>query len=246
LLAAKTEADQTIVQKSMTYLSCQQCRRADQIAIEEMGIPSLTLMENAGLASANAIMDLNLDGGTVVLCGTGNNGGDGFVIARHLHTYGKRVRVILVAESSKASGDALANLQRLSRIGISPIELKAQKDIEEIRELLATIDGSKVSIIVDAMLGTGASGPLRAPFDRVVGAANTVDATRVAIDLPSGLNGDNGQVDNNAFRADLTCTFIALKHGMNTACGREYCGEVKLLNIGLPDEAIMRASLETD
>lgn len=230
----------------MKYLSCQQCREADRIAIEELGVPSLTLMENAGRGCADAILALNIEREVIVLCGRGNNGGDGFVIARHLHQNGKSVRVILLGKSNTVSSDANTNLERLNSarlnsINLSVIELPIDSDIQQIKDLLTDHDRNPPGVIVDAMLGTGASGGLRAPFEQVVKACNAMQATRIAVDLPSGLDGDTGRVANDAFRADLTFTFIAAKQGMNTDNGRHYCGEVRLVDIGLPQDAIAQA-----
>ena len=226
----------------MKYLSCQQCREADRIAIEELGFPSLTLMENAGLGCANAIVELNVAGQVVVLCGKGNNGGDGFVIARHLHHNGVAVKVILLAKSHTISSDARENLDRLKLLNLTIIELPIDSNADQVKDFLTSQDEDPPGVIVDAMLGTGARGGLRTPYDHVVRACNAMEATRIAVDLPSGLNGDSGQVANDAFRANLTCTFIAAKHGMNTDNGRHYCGEVRLVDIGLPRDALERAS----
>lgn len=212
------------------------------MAIEELGIPSLNLMENAGRGCADAILHLDIGGGVVVLCGRGNNGGDGFVIARHLQSKGRTVSVILMGKSENVSGDALVNLQRLAKTKVDVIELPLDALAEQIQKQLSIVDGIPTSIIVDAMLGTGATGPLRPPYDRVVEIANAMDAKRVAVDLPSGFDGDTGLVVNEAFRADLTCTFIARKTGMTTANGHRYCGEVQLIDIGLPEEALTRVS----
>jgi NAD(P)H-hydrate epimerase len=226
----------------MKFLSCQQCREADRIAIEELGFPSLKLMENAGLGCADAMIELKVAGKVVVLCGRGNNGGDGFVIARHLHEHGIAVKVILLANASTISGDARENLDRLKLLDLPIIELPIDSNADQVKDILMSRDRDPPGMIVDAMLGTGARGRLRPPYDEVVKVCNTMEATRVAIDLPSGLDGDTGLVANDAFCAHLTCTFIAAKHGMNTDNGRHYCGDVRLIDIGLPKEALDRAS----
>lgn len=226
----------------MKFLSCQQCREADRIAIEELGVSGLTLMENAGRGCADAILDMNLKSEVAILCGRGNNGGDGYVIARHLHATGMKVTVLLLASSQNVTGDALVNLNRLAETSVEVIELPSDSNENRIRTLLTGDESSPPGIIVDAMLGTGATGGLRSPYDRVVKIANKMDAVRVAVDLPSGLDSDTGQVANNAFLADLTCTFIGLKQGMNTDTGRRYCGEIRLIDIGLPQQALDRAS----
>ena len=226
----------------MLFLSCQQCREADRFAIEELGVSSLTLMENAGRGCADAIFELNITGEVVVFCGSGNNGGDGFVIARHLHAKGKKVKVVLLGNCQKVSGDARTNLKRLDTIDLLVTELPADSDVHQIRDLIPNNDGDPPRGIVDAMLGTGATGGLRAPYDHVVNVCNATEATRIAVDLPSGLDGDTGQVNNDAFMADLTCTFIAAKHGMITDTGRRYCGDVKLIDIGIPEQALTKVA----
>ncbi len=221
--------------RAVLQLTCQQCREADRIAIEEFGVPSIQLMENAGRGCAKAIQKLEPSGPVVILCGPGNNGGDGFVIARYLREAQIAVSVVRLCEAEKYAGDALINLKRLASVDVPVNELHSNASDAQIERLLATADGKPTKCIVDAMLGTGAKGPLRTPFNSVVRVANSIDAIRVAIDIPTGLDGDSGEVVDEAFRADLTCTFIAFKPCMDNVNGGPYCGVTQLVDIGLPE-----------
>jgi NAD(P)H-hydrate epimerase len=219
----------------MLQLTCQQCREADRIAIEEFGVPSLTLMENAGTGCAKAIMELNFDGQVTILCGPGNNGGDGFVIARLLHEANVPVSVVLLCNPKKYRGDALANLNRLKQLSLPVVQIPTDATPSQVEANLWQANHPTTGCLVDAMLGTGATGSLRPPYESVIALANEMNVIRIAIDVPTGMNCDTAKIPTVAFRADLTCTFIAVKPAMNTQTGLTQCGEVRLIDIGLPD-----------
>jgi hydroxyethylthiazole kinase-like uncharacterized protein yjeF len=190
--------------------------RADSLA----GVPTLTLMEAAGRAVTDEILRRYGKRQVVVFCGPGNNGGDGFVVARRLRDAGWRVRAILVGDISKLRGDAAVNAARW--------------DDEKIR-----LDD--VRLIVDALLGAGLDRDITGEMAHIVGQINTTRQTGVpvvAIDVPSGIDGGTGQVRGTAVRADLTVTFFRKKPGHLLLPGREHCGELVVADIGIPTSVL--------
>ena len=145
-------------------LSQEQCRIADRRAIENLGIPAVVLMENAGRSCAETLMALGTGDGVVVCCGPGNNGGDGFVIARHLFNVGVKVSVILFACPEKYSGAAAVNLRIIERLKMRIVELDYDWDSATASEKFARLGRYSATWIVDAILGTGTAGPLRPPL----------------------------------------------------------------------------------
>jgi NAD(P)H-hydrate epimerase len=211
-------------------LSGQQVRQIDREALERFGLSGPVLMENAGAGGA-AIIARHAPPGlpVVVLCGPGNNGGDGWVIARHLHGYGWPLQTWLVGPPDRLTPDAALNLDIWRRSG-GVVQLWSQEQRAELQRQL-----DSCGVIVDCLLGTGASGPPRAPIDGIVMSANRSPAIRIAIDIPTGLDADTGTVHPGCFQADLTCTFVALKPGLLTEHGRAVCGRVVVLPIGLAE-----------
>ncbi len=198
-------------------------RATDRWAIEEQGIPSLNLMEAAGRALAEAVVDLAPRGPVRIVCGKGNNGGDGFVAARLLRQLGLAVEVLLLWPASEVKGDAAANLAR-----IEARELGS----EEIGECLR---GS--GAIVDAIFGTGFSGAPREPAAAAIAAINACEAPVVACDVASGVDAASGEVAGVAVEADLTVTFHAAKLGQLVAPGKWASGELRVAPIGIPGGA---------
>lgn len=229
-------------------LSAEMMKAVDQYAIHTMGIPSLTLMENAGRCVVEEIEKrLSPDCKQIwVLCGKGNNGGDGFVVARLLAERGHSVRVILAAQPEDFSSDAEANYDRL------PQTVEVMQYTME-RELLL-IDHYGESdkwefqpysfvlgphdLVVDALLGTGINKPLRSPYDEIISALNDTECQVCAIDLPSGVNGTTGAILRNAVKADFTVTFACEKYAHRLFPAKDYCGKVILREIGIPIEAV--------
>ena len=169
----------------------------------------------------------------VICCGPGNNGGDGFVIARHLDLRGFPVRVLLFCEPAKLQGDALANFAILAKCSV-PIDIFGNRHVSaRLAELLRDADW-----IVDALLGTGSRGEPRPPLDAVIDQLNASTAKRLAIDLPSGLDCDTGEPARHTFRADHTCTFVAAKPGFANPAARPFVGELHVLDIGAPRKLI--------
>jgi NAD(P)H-hydrate epimerase len=210
-------------------LTRQQVRRVDQIAIDQYGIPGIVLMENAGRGVVDTLCQLGVAGPVVIACGKGNNAGDGFVIARHLMLRGVNARVLLWAEPEELAGDAATNYQILAKTDVLIDVFGPEHDQQRLAECIAGADW-----IVDALLGTGATGQPRSPLDTVIKALNQSPARRLAVDLPSGLDCDTGATAEQTFRADHTCTFVAYKPGLLVAEAALYVGQVHVLDIGAP------------
>ena len=194
--------------------------RADALAVEA-GVPSLTLMENAGRAVAEEIVRRYGARDTLVLCGPGNNGGDGFVVARYLKAWGWPVRIALYGERDRLKGDAAAMAARWE----GPVE--------------AFADARRGRLVVDGLFGAGLSKDL----PREV--ASFIEATAgpvIAIDLPSGVDGRTGQPRPAAFRSDVTVTFFRKKPGHVLMPGRELCGDTVVADIGIPDAVLAAIS----
>ncbi len=194
-------------------------RALDEWAISERGIPSLELMERAGAGLAALVAERSLSGPVAVVCGKGNNGGDGLVAARLLRERGREVRVLTLSEPSELRGDAAHNLERLP--GEGPERFSP-----------AGLEGA--AAIIDAILGTGFSGEPREPAAGAIEAINDAGAVVVACDVPSGVNGSTGEIEGAAVHADATATFHASKPGLWIAPGKDHAGEVRVVQIGIP------------
>lgn len=218
-------------------LDAEVMRATDRWAIEERGVPSLDLMERAGEGLARVVAEVVPEGRIAVVCGKGNNGGDGFVAARHLARAGAEVAAVLVSTASQpATADATRNWNRLdreprvSRIHVSTgLELKVlAKDIE------------RASVVVDALLGTGVRGELRDPIRSAVElvlAARKARVPIVAVDTPTAVDLTSGDPSSPVVRADLTVTFHRPKSGLRTKRGAALAGKVLVAPIGIPREA---------
>ena len=216
----------------VSYLSREAVREVDRRAIQELGIPGVVLMENAGRAAAELVCRVrprDASRPVVILCGRGNNGGDGLVVARHLQIAAVPVVVILLAPGQALRGDAAVNLHVVRRARIPLHELTPGQSLDE---LLAPLQ--EASVVVDALLGTGATGDPRSPYAEAIQAANRARCVRVAIDLPSGLDCETGRVGRPCFRAHHTCTFVAPKRGFAAPEAQEYLGQVEVASIGVP------------
>jgi NAD(P)H-hydrate epimerase len=211
-------------------LSREQARLLDRRATEEFGVPSIVLMENAGRGMAELLLALGVQGPVVVCCGRGNNGGDGFVIARHLDNALARVRVLLFADPAGLAGDAAVNHGILVKGGV-PVEVFAADPLDEdrLRSELAAADW-----VVDALFGSGLAGAVRPPFDRVIAVLNAARARKLAVDLPRGRDADTGRPLGACVRADHTATVVAAKVGFAAPEAREYLGRVHVIDMGAP------------
>jgi ADP-dependent NAD(P)H-hydrate dehydratase / NAD(P)H-hydrate epimerase len=221
-------------------LSSAQMRAVDRAAIEGMGVPGLVLMENAGRGVAEAIARLrpHLVGLDVrVVCGAGQNGGDGFVIARHLANRGARVSVYLVAPRARVSGDAAINLQAADRTaGVVIEEHAGDADVASWRARLVG-----ASVLVDAVFGTGLRADVSGVPAAAITAMNAVDAVRVAVDVPSGLDADTGSVRAIAVDAHLTVTMGARKLGL-VLDPEAPVGRLEVVDLGVSVEALAEAA----
>jgi NAD(P)H-hydrate epimerase len=207
-------------------LTRQQVRDVDRRAIEEFGMSGLVLMENAGRGCVDVLLRLGVKGPVMIACGKGKNAGDGFVIARHLDVLGIGVAVLLFADPAELSGDALANYQIIKRSGVLIRPCWRGEDATSF------VEGAEW--IIDALLGTGASGPPRPPLDRAIRVLNADSGKKLAVDLPSGLDSDSGIPAEPTFRADHTCTFVAPKIGFSNPAAGKYVGQVHVVDIGVP------------
>ena len=218
-------------------LTCQQMRELDVVAIEHVGIPGIILMENAGRAVAEFIFDTLTDPASshvLILCGAGNNGGDGFVVARHLHNAGVKVTLALAISPDRLRGDAAVNLRIAERMELRFLPAYEPDGLAEIRA-----ETEQADVIVDALLGTGSKGAPRDTMAELIQLANsTPRARRIAIDLPSGLDGDSGLAHEPCFRADTTVTMAAAKIGLEVPAAHLYVGRVVVVDISVPRELI--------
>jgi NAD(P)H-hydrate epimerase len=205
-----------------------QARALDDKAIRELGIPSIVLMENAGRGMAELLRELAVAGPVVVCCGKGNNGGDGFVIARHLGIAGASVRVLLFAEPATLTGDAAINFNILVK-SAQATEVMLPFGEDSLRQAVTNADW-----IVDALFGTGLHGPVRPPFDRVIEIINASAKRVLAVDIPSGLDCDTGRPMGATVRADHTATVLANKAGFVTPEAQAWVGQVHVVDLGVP------------
>ena len=208
--------------------SSAQMQALDRWAIEQCGIASLQLMEAAGAGVAAAVAELEPSGPVRVVCGKGNNGGDGLVAVRLLQEQGIDAEALALWPPDQLSPDARANHERLSSSGGEVRQLEAG-------ELPHALAGS--GVVVDALLGTGFSGAARPPLDAAIEALNGVGATVVAVDVPSGVDASTGEVEGACVRADVTVTFHASKLGLWVMPGKAFAGQVEIVDIGIPDGA---------
>ncbi|MFQ5965100.1 MAG: NAD(P)H-hydrate epimerase [Candidatus Scalinduaceae bacterium] len=214
-------------------------REIDRKAIEEYEIPGLILMENAGRNVAEEILKMLVnpnDAKVAIICGKGNNGGDGFVVARHLYNKGINVSVYLTTKISDvlaADGDAGTNLKIVLNMNLRIKELQSLQDIEEIEKELPGCD-----IIIDAIFGTGLSGEVREPIRSLIKKINETNKPVISIDIPSGLDCDEGVPLGVAIKAAKTVTFVSHKLGFFKECGKEYTGELIVSDISVPKELI--------
>ncbi len=226
-------------------LTREQVRRVDEIAVNDYGMSSLVLMENAGRGVVDVLLgvDSSLQVSAsprkfvVILCGKGNNAGDGLVIARHLEIRGVQAKVLFVAPSRELRGDARHNAQLLAQSDVPQFELLRESIHYQLDEL-----ANNATWLIDAMLGTGAVGEPRSPFDDVIAWMNAQQSRRLAIDLPSGLDCDTGVPAKATVRADLTCTFVAMKPGFLKPEAQPYLGDVRVVSIGVPPRLVQEAA----
>lgn len=216
----------------MRVLNTQQMREADRRTIDEVGIPSIVLMENAGRQAVAAMEAAFEDLPTMhvgVVCGRGNNGGDGFVVARTLIQRGVETSVFLVGSVADVRGEARTNLEVLGRIGLTVVEISNAQEWE-----LHFSEISRCDLIVDAILGTGFRGQLNGLLETVVADLNGLGVPIVAIDLPTGLSADTSQIEGEAIEASMTITLGAPKIPLILPPADTYSGDLVIADIGIP------------
>jgi NAD(P)H-hydrate epimerase len=215
-------------------MSREEVRAIDRWAIEEIGVPGVVLMENAGRSCAELIRERLKDverPRVCIFCGTGNNGGDGYVIARHLLNAAFGVSVVVCGQREKIGGDARINLDVLERLGqgIDLLTPGAQDAVGRVKALASGAD-----MVVDALLGTGLQGPLREDYRDLIDAINALGIPILAVDIPSGLDCDTGKPLGAAIRAASTVTFVAAKRGFAASGGAgAYTGPIYVASIGV-------------
>lgn len=217
----------------MKIVSGEKMGEIDRKAMDVYGIPGVVLMENAGLQVVSMICRLRPrrnEGRIVVFCGRGNNGGDGFVISRHLQRLGYRVETWAMGALSAYRGDAAVNYDMFLKGG-RDISLVKEGDPSRITEGLQVSD-----LIVDALLGTGIRNRVAEPFAEVIRTINKSRAEVLAVDIPSGISADTGEILGEAVKADYTVTFALPKRGLLLFPGAEYAGRVFIADIGIPRE----------
>ncbi len=242
-------------------VSRQEVRQLDVQAAEELGLPGLLLMENAGRGAAGWLAEMvgaippGADGRpfstppsmpdpdvprgpalprVLILCGPGNNGGDGGVVARHLDAWGFPVRVVWFTRHGQLRGDAAVQWTILEKSGVAQSAWFDDHPDEEIdpASLQALLTGA--DWLVDGLLGTGLSRPVEGPLKAVIEAINASGKPVFALDIPSGLDADTGQPLGVAVRAEATATFVAAKLGFAAPGAADYTGEVAVIDIGVP------------
>lgn len=207
-------------------------RRLDRVAVDEFGMPSIILMENAAIRlceTAKRMLGKKASPRVAIFCGPGNNGGDGLALARHLHNAGARVRIILAGSPERYTEGAAANVKIVQAMKL---------EVVGSRSVIRTPD-----LIVDALLGTGVDRPVEGEVARLIRAINTIGSRGspvLSVDIPSGLDADTGAPWGNAVRADVTLTLVGFKRGFLELAARPYLGRVEVGDIGVPRELAVR------
>ena len=227
-----------------TIVSAKEMRWCDETTIRKFGIPGLMLMENAGRGVAEIAQRCfgplkNKD--LLIFCGKGNNAGDGFVAARHLLNAGAKITVVLMASPRKLTGDAQANFKSLNQLRQSKSNSLLFKSYS--RPLLSKLP--RPALILDAMFGTGFTGKVSQPFAGAIKWINEQGVPVLSVDIPSGVDGTTGVVENLAVRATCTATFGLKKTGLLCNQGQDDVGSVSVLDIGIPGVVSGSKSLKT-
>src|SRR5688500_12584379 len=220
----------------MRVLNAAQMRDADRQTIDEIGIPSMVLMENAGrqvVAALEAAYEDLSDRSVAVLCGPGNNGGDGFVVARTLFQRGVEVSVFVIATMAAIKGDARLNIEILGRLGLTVVEISDEHAWD-----LHFSESSQCDLIGDGIFGTGLKSPLTGMMETVAADVNASGIPVVAIDVPSGLSADHPEPIGECIHAAMTVTLAAPKLPLVLPPGEAKAGNIVVADIGIPPEVI--------
>lgn len=222
----------------MKLLTAEQMRELDRRTIEKVGIPGIVLMENASRGVFEVIASVvdDLRGKrALIVCGRGNNGGDGFAVARHLLNAGAEPEIALAASKKDVRGDAKTNLDACVKLKIPITGIRRESDVKKLSAGIRRAD-----FIVDALLGTGVRGPVRPPFETIIKRINKFRGEIFAVDAPSGLSVDDGRVHNIAVKATRTATFGMAKIGLFVYPGAAHAGQVYIVDIGIPVELLRK------
>ena len=211
----------------MTALTCSEMKAMDSYAINTIGIPSIVLMENAALRVIDTI-DLNTTNSYTVVCGTGNNGGDGLAVARHLILKNKNVDLFILGNLDKGATDFNINLNILKNIKASIIAISDDNGLVELEKSLKNND-----LTIDAIFGIGLSRDIKGLFYKVIASINENSKRILSVDIPSGLDGDTGQIKGISVKADQTVTFHSIKKGL--VANKTHSGDIIVVDIGIPN-----------
>lgn len=218
----------------MKILSGKAIKDVERRAMEEYKIPSIVLMENAAL---KFIKNLDTDKiYYVIIAGRGNNGGDGLAVARHLNLLGKDVDVYFAPGTGEISPETGINLEICRAMGINVVTIKEESDIWDLREAVNDAD-----CVVDALFGTGLARPAADIFKEIIETVNEMAKYTVSVDIPSGIHSDSGEIMGAAVKADKTISFSCYKKGFLNYNAAEYCGEIIVESIGIPDKLLAEA-----
>ena len=224
----------------MKVVTTQQMREIDRVTIEEIGIPGLDLMERAGQGVVKAIEGTLIDienSRVAIFCGKGNNGGDGFVVARLLARKGTDVETYVLGRKSEVKGDAKVNLERALNLGLR---------VREVESLDQIVHPLTADLLVDAIFGTGIKGAVSGFPAEVIDLINRSEGVVVAVDTPSGLNTDTGMVEGPCVRAEVTATMGLPKVGLLLYPGKAHVGKLETVDIGVPPEVIDQAGISIE
>jgi NAD(P)H-hydrate epimerase len=226
----------------MRILSAEAMRTVDRAAIDDLGIPSLVLTENAAIGVVDALGEAYPEADSaVIFCGPGNNGGDGLAVARHLAVRGYDVYVFLVFSGREPSADTAAQLAICRKMELPIEELGAEEEIDE--EIEDAVDAAReADLIVDALFGTGLTRPLAGALAALVSGLNELPVPRVAVDIPSGLDGSRGEILGPHIEADLTVTFAAPKIAHVFPPAADAMGYLVVADLGIPPDLVEEAA----
>lgn len=213
----------------MLTITCQQMKAMDSYAINNIGIPSIVLMENAALKVVENI-DLEKFNSFTIVCGVGNNGGDGLAVARHLILNRKIVDLFIIGNLEKGTRDFNVNLNILKNLDVEFVNISKDEDLNLLKESL-----EKNHMTIDSIFGIGLARDVGGIFYDVIKIINEFSKNTISVDIPSGLNGDTGKPMDISIKADKTITFHHMKKGLVNS--EDYTGEVLVEDIGIPNRA---------
>jgi NAD(P)H-hydrate epimerase len=222
----------------MGAITAEEMKKVDKTAIDEFGIPSLILMENAGRGAADIAYNMLLDkkNKVVCVCGKGNNGGDGFVCARHLINKGINIVIFLTCKRDQLKGDAKINFYILEKMDASVYELAKKDDFKNLENEIINSE-----LVIDAIFGIGISGEIKKPYSTIIKTINDNKNKTLALDIPSGLEATKGVSLGSCIKADRTATFAVIKAGLVKNQGPKFSREISVVDISIPKQLLNQA-----